>query len=706
MLRKNIVSASVAVTVSLLAGNGVAFADEGMWLFNNPPIKSLKDKYQFDANPQWLTHLQKSSVRFNNGGSGSFVSSNGLVMTNHHVGEDSLQKLSPPGKDYIATGFYAKSQGEELKCPDLELNVLMNMEDVTARVNAAVKPDMSSAEAQKARRAIMNTIEKESLDKTGLRSDVVTLYQGGQYQLYRYKKYTDVRLVFAPEKDIASFGGDPDNFEYPRYDLDICFFRVYENGNPVHVKDYLAWSKDGAGENELVFVSGHPGSTERLDTIDHLKFLRDVVFPEKLNDLRRMEVMLSTYSQRSEENTFEAKDELAGVQNARKARLGQIAGLQDPALMDKKEADEKAFREAIAKDPKLNEQCGGAFDDVARTLVVYKSIFPQYILLERPMAFNSKLFDIARDIVRLTEETEKPNAERLREYRESNLDSLKQELFSPAPIYDRLETAELSDSLSWLEQMRGSDDELVKKVLAGKSPHDRASELIRESKLKDVAVRKQLVAGGVQAVAASDDPLIQLALLVDPQARDLRKTYEEKVEEPLRQAYAKIAHAHFVISGTDTYPDATFTLRLAYGVVKGYEEDGKDVPPWTTVGGAYEHADAHKGVAPFNLPKLWLERKDKLNPATPFNFVSTADIVGGNSGSPVVNRAGELVGIIFDGNIQSLALDFAYTDKQARAVSVHSSVIKEALEKVYDAPALADELGNTFGLAHAAGRSN
>lgn len=692
-------AALVASGISVLTVNLAACADEGMWLFNHPPEKILRQKYQFDTTKQWLEHLQKSSVRFNSGGSGSFVSSNGLVMTNHHVGQDSLQKFSSPGKDYIATGFFAKNANEELKCPDLELNVLMDIEDVTDKVNAAVKPGMSSEEAFKARRAIMNTIEKESFDKTGLRSDVVTLYQGGQYHLYKFKKYTDVRLVFAPEKDIASFGGDPDNFEYPRYDLDICFFRVYENGKPVQPEHYLTWSKAGAGDNELIFVSGHPGNTDRLDTMSHLDFLRDVALPGKLRDLYRMEVMLNAYSERSQENARQAKDDLAGVQNSRKARLGMLAALQDPTLMKEKIETEKAFRDQVMKDPKLKEECGEAWNNIDQTIALYRTIYPDYVLIERGMAFNSKLFDIARTLVRLADENAKPNTDRLREYRESNLDSLKLELFSDAPIYDTFEVAELADSLSWLEQAKGADNPLVKQILAGKSPHERAAELIAGSKLKDVAARKQIAEGGQAAIKASTDPLIQLAILVDPQSRELRKTYEEKVEEPLRQSYAKIARAHFAISGPDSYPDATFTLRLAYGTVKGYEEDGKQVPPWTTLGGAFEHADAHGNVAPFNLPKRWIEGKNKLTPSTPFNFVSTADIIGGNSGSPVVNRKGELVGIIFDGNIQSLALDFAYTEKQARAVSVHSSAIKEALEKLYDAKSLADELGSSSTLA-------
>jgi len=681
---------TVAMTI-LSQFDAVLQADEGMWLFNHPPRKLLKQKYDFDPTDEWLSHLQQSAVRFNSGGSGSFVSAGGLVITNHHVGADALQKLSTSDKDYVKIGFRAKTRAEEIKCVDLELNVLMSIEDVTVRVNAAVKPKMDAAAAQKARRAAMNTIEKESLDKTGLRSDVITLYQGGQYHLYRYKKYTDVRLVFAPEQAIAFFGGDPDNFEYPRYDLDICLFRVYENDAPVKLEHYLAWSKAGAGDDELIFVAGNPGHTDRLNTVAHLEFLRDRVFPTSLNVLRRREVLFKTYSERSPENARRAQDEYFGVQNSRKARLGGLAGLQDPAIMNAKRADEAAFLKAVAANPKLKE-AKGAIDEVSAAIKVWKGIFIENLLLERAGAFNSELFHIARDLVRLAEESEKKNEDRLREYRESNLESLKLELFSEAPIYNDLETVKLADSLGMYTEAVGANDPLLAKVLAGKSPRERAVALVQGTKLGDPEERKKLAAGGVKAIAASDDPMIALARLVDKPSRDVRKIYEEKVEEPQRQAYGKISRARFAMGGGETYPDATFTLRLAFGVVKGYEEGDEQFAPWTTIGGGYAHAEQHANRDPFALPESWLAAKDKLDLDTPFNFVSTADIIGGNSGSPVVNRQGEFVGIIFDGNLESLVLDFVYTEKEARAISVHSSAIVEALRKVYDAGDLADEL--------------
>ena len=682
--RAILTSTGIALLFSLAFGSQQAHSDEGMWLFNNPPRKTLKERYGFEPSDEWLAHLQRSSVRFNSGGSGSFVSADGLVMTNHHVGADALQKLSSAEHNYLQEGFYAASPKDEVKCVDLELNVLMSIEDVTERVQDAVK-GLEAAEARAARRAAMNTIEEESLKKTGLRSDVVTLYQGGQYHLYRFKKYTDVRLVFAPEKSIAFFGGDVDNFEYPRYDLDICFFRAYEDDQPAKIEHHLAWSKAGAADGELIFVSGHPGRTNRLDTMAHLNFLRDKVYPLSLNVIRRREVMLRNYGDRSKENARQAEDELFGYQNTRKARLGGLAGLQDPTIMGDKRKRESELQQAVEAKSELKKEYGDAWKEVAASIEHWGKIYDQWYLLENGVAFNTELFHIARSIVRLTAETEKPNAERLREYAEAGLDSLKQQLFSEAPIYADLELTKLADSLGMFEELAGAENEFVQKVLDGKSPIERATELIRGSKLADVEVRRKLVEGGRKAVEASDDPMIRLARLVDEPARKVRKEYEEQVDEPQRQAYGKIAKAQFALYGDKIYPDATFTLRLAFGTVKGFRERGEKIPPWTTIGGAYKHSDEHGNVYPFALPKRWNERKEDLDLDTPFNFVSTADIIGGNSGSPVVNRKGEIVGIIFDGNIQSLVLDFVYSDEQSRAVSVHSSAILEALRKIYGA---------------------
>ena len=609
-----------ALLLATLASFSIGRADEGMWLFNAPPRQLLKEKYDFDATPQWLEHLQKASVRFNSGGSGSFVSADGLVMTNHHVGLDVLQQISKPGQDYVKDGFYAATRAQEVKSEHAELNVLMSIEDVTARVNAAIKPDMTPDKAAAARRAIMARIEKESLQKTKLRSEVVTLYQGGQYHLYRYKKYTDVRLVFAPEQQIAFFGGDPDNFEYPRYDLDVCFFRVYENGQPVHVENHLQWSKAGAKDGELVFVSGHPGHTDRLNTVAELEYQRDRIFPLTLELLYRREVAYSVFSNRREENAREAKEDLFGVQNSRKAREGTLGGLLDPAIMAKIKVDEKKLRQAVADSPAL-AATADAWQKIEEAQKILGKVSLKYNMLEGARGFNSTLFAIARTLLRAAEERPKPNAERLREYRDSALESLEQALMSKAPIYDNFEIVKLTYALTWLADKLGADSELVRQVLAGKSPQERAVELIQGTKVKDVAVRKKLYQGGKAAVDAANDPMIDLARSIDAAARAVRKIVEAQGEVK-QQAHARIARARFAIEGTNTYPDATFTLRLAFGVVKGYEENGKHIPFETTFAGLYERSAEHHNQPPFDLPRAgWSAR---ISWTCPFRSISFA----------------------------------------------------------------------------------
>jgi hypothetical protein len=693
MFKRRILTLAYAATL-VLATRWTVEADEGMWVFNNLPKKQLKEKYGFEPTDEWVNHVMKSSVRFNSGGSGSFVSSTGLVLTNHHVGADTLHKISTGEHDYYKEGFYAKKPQDEAPAPDLELNVLQSIEDVTERVNAAVKPEMSPGEAFAARRAIMSTIEKESLDRTGLRSDVVTLYQGGQYHLYRFKKYTDIRLVFAPEFDIAFFGGDPDNFEYPRYDLDVCLFRAYENDKPAKVEHFLKWSKAGAGDGELVFVSGHPGRTSRLNTMAALKFMRDVRAPYTLNLLRRREIMLQQFSMDGEEQARIAKEELFSIQNSRKAYVGRIAGLQDPGIMGKKEADEKALRAKVDGDGRMKAAYGSAWDKIAQAQKDYAEIIRERSVLELGQGFYSELFGIARTLVRMAEEDQKPNPERFREFSAAARESLEQQLFSTAPIYTDFEIAKLTDSLTLLGEMLGCDHPIVKKVMNNKGPDARAAELVRNTKLADATERKRIAKGGQKAIDESKDPMILLAKLVDPDARALRKKFEEKVEEVERQGYAQIAKAVFDTQGTSQYPDATFTLRLSYGSVKGYEESGRAIAPWTTMGGTYDHANKHGNKDPWKLPERWYYSQNKIDHNTPFNFVSTCDIIGGNSGSPVINRNAEFVGIIFDGNIQSLVGDFVFDVTQNRAVAVHSASITESLRKIYDAGALADELGH------------
>jgi hypothetical protein len=693
-----------AITITcLIAFATAATADEGMWLFNAPPRKQLKAKYNFEPTPQWLEHLQKASVRFNSGGSGSFVSANGLVITNHHVGADTLQKVSSQQHNYLRDGFYARTQAEEIKSTDLELNVLVSIEDVTARVNAAVKAGMSPDDATKARGSAIADIEKESKGKTGLRSDVVTLYQGGVYNLYRYKRYEDVRLVFAPEQQIAFYGGDPDNFEYPRFDLDICIFRVYENGQPAKIDNFLKWNPRGPSDGELTFVSGSPGRTDRQLTVDELADRRDREVPNWLGMFNRREVLLTAWGQRSFENARRARDDLFGDQNNRKRYDGYIAALLDPEVWIAIDARERKLREAISRDPKL-KSASGAYDRIKKAQAELVKIAPRYDYLEQerpitvgyrgPRAFYGTLFKYARLLTRAIDERAKPNGERISTFRDSAKESLELELFSTEPVYDDYEILRLTDSLTDFASQFGANDPLIQKVLAGKSPHARAVELVTGTKLKDVAVRKDLYAKDASVLQAAHDPILDVARMIDGPARDARKIYDAQ-EETEKQAYSEIAKARFAIEGTSNYPDATFTLRLSYGTVRGYEEDGKQIQAFTDFAGLYQRSAEHENKPPFDLPQAWIDRKSKLDLSTHFNFVSDADIIGGNSGSPVVNKANEFVGIIFDGNIQSLVLDCIFSDKQARAVSVDSAAITEGLRKVYDANALADELTGT-----------
>ncbi len=685
----------------LIGLSNLAFSDEGMWLYNAPPLKQLKEKYNFEPTKEWLEHLQKSSVRFNSGGSGSFVSPNGLCITNHHVGLDTLQKISTEQHNYVRDGFYAKSQAEEVKAADLELNVLMSIEDVTAEVQAAVQPGMSAENANKARTKIIAQIEKESKEKTGLRSDVITLYEGGVYNLYRYKRYDDVRLVFAPEEQIAFYGGDPDNFEYPRFDLDICIFRAYENGKPAKVEHYLKWNTKGPTDGELTFVSGNPGKTDRQLTVSELKEVRDQEMPYLLSLLYRRETFLHSFANRSFENARRVQADVRSIENSRKAFTGYLGGLLDPTVWNAIEEREQKLRNAMSGNSQ-SQATLAAYDRIRQAQEATAKVLPVYYYYEQfrdrpaatyraPRGFYSTFFKYARRLLRAADETSKPNGERFPEFRDSNKESLELDLFSSAPVYDDVEIAKLKDSFTDLASRFGADDPLVKQVLAGKSPVERAAELVKGTKLKDVATRKQLYAGGASAIAAAHDPMIDLARLIDGPAREARKVFEAQ-DEIKQQAYAELAKARFAIEGTDTYPDATFTLRLSYGAVRGYEENGKTIPPLTTIAGLFERGAEHKNQPPFDIPKRWLDRKAKLNLSTPFNFVNDADIIGGNSGSPVVNQGGEFVGIIFDGDIQSLVLDYIFSDKQARAVSVDSAAITEALRNVYDAQPLVAEL--------------
>ncbi len=671
-----------------LAAPPTVRADEGMWTFNNFPKKLVQQKYGFEPTDAWLDHIRLSSVRFNNGGSGSFVSPDGLVMTNHHVGSDCIHELGSAQHDYITEGFYAPTRDKEAKCPNLELNQLMGIEDVTAAVQGAAQPGVDAAAASAAQRAAMARLEKECAERTGLRCDVVTLYEGGAYNLYRYKKYTDVRLVFAPEADIAFYGGDPDNFTYPRYDLDIAFFHIYENNQPVRAQHFLTWNPRGVADGDLVFASGHPGSTSRQETMAQLEFYRDTAFPRILQELRTRLKLLREYSAQGAEQARIARDTVFSYENSVKARAGLEGGLRDAEFMARRTAVEKDLRDRVNADVNMRKDFGGAWDAVAAAEKKFAKFYIEYRLFGFAMR-QSTLYIYARDLVRIPAELAKPNGQRLREYRDSNLDSMKQNLFSEAPVYDGLERVQLTQLFTEMREGLGPNDAVLKQLLGGRTPAEAAAYYVKGSKLQSAAERKQLFEGGQKAIDASADTMIALARLVDARARELRHKFEDEVQAVERANGTLLAKALFAVRGTGVYPEATFTLRLSFGVAKGYVDDGRPRRWYTTFHGLYENS---VGIQPYKLPQRWLDKKFALNLDTPFNFVSTPDITGGNSGSPMVNKNGELIGIIFDGNLQQIPNDFLYSDAVARTVAVHAAGIVEALRNVYGADAVLREL--------------
>ena len=677
--------------LSLVSLALAARADEGMWTYDNFPAKKVGQKYGFTPDAQWLQEAQLSSVRLAGGCSGSFVSPEGLVMTNHHCAHSCIEQLSTREKDFVAQGFYAVNPQNEVKCPEIELNQLVKIADITGQIQGATKGLKPGKEFNDKRKAAMAGVEKEcAAGNDKLRCDVVELYHGGQYSLYIYKRFQDVRLVFAPEFAIAFFGGDPDNFNFPRYDLDVSFVRAYEDGKPARTEHYFRWSPAGAKEGDLTFVSGNPGGTDRELTGRELQYQRDIALPERLFDLAQFRGALTLFTQSTPERNRIGEAELFGVENSFKALKGRFEALTTPALWNKLAERERKLRARVNARSSLRSKYGAAWGDVTKAIDAFQPRRKEYQYEEGAAGFNTRLFRIARALLRGTEELQKPNDQRLREYTDAKLPELKQGLFSKAPIYEDLELFKLSYGLTKLRETLGADHPFVKKVLGKKSPQELAAELVK-SQLADVKVRDQLWQGGREAVAVSTDPMIQFARLVDPDARALRKWHDEEIEPLQLAAEEKIASAKFDTEGKSNYPDATFTPRLSYGAVKGYEENGRHVDPVTHFAGGFERAT---GRDPFRLPESWVRANEnkQVNLSTPFDLCSTNDIIGGNSGSPLFDKDRQIVGLVFDGNIQSLGGDYGFDETVNRTVAVHSAALIEALDHIYGARRIVTEL--------------
>ena len=662
-------------------------AEEGMWTFDNFPSKTVGEKYGFTPSQAWLDHVRLASLRIAGGCSASFISPEGLVMTNHHCVVECVEQISTPKDNFVDDGFVAKTDAEERKCPAFELDQLVEIRDVTREVQGAIV-GKAGHEANRALHAKEAELQQSCGADASVRCDVVSLYHGGIYDLYRYKRYTDVRLVFAPEYGVAQFGGDPDNFNFPRFDFDIGLLRAYEGGKPAATPEYLRWSANGSKDGELVFVAGNPGGTSRELTNAQLAFERDTFFPARMPVLAEYRGLLEEFRTRGPEQAREANEDLFFVENSFKANIGRQGALLDPQFFATKVQEEQKLRTATAADPKLAGDVS-AWDDIAQIQRLRTQLFVRNAALGNRM-FRSGLLGDAMTLVRAAAERAKPNAERLPEFTDQALVHVQQALSAPVPVYKDIEELDLTFLFATIRRDLGTDDEFVRKMLGKESPEQLAHRLVSGTRLEDPKLREELYKGGKSAVAASTDPMMRFAASINDDLLTVRKDYEARVDAPTRAAAERIAKARFAVYGTSVDPDATFTPRLSYGTVKGFEDgEGKFVQPYTAIGGLFERAT---GAPPYKLPESWLKAKASLNPSLPMNLSTTNDIIGGNSGSPLIDKDAKVIGLIFDGNIFSLGGDYGYDAKQNRAVAVDSHALLEGLQKVYHLNRVVDEI--------------
>ncbi len=669
-----------------------AQAEEGMWTFDNLPVDGLKANYQFTPDKVWVDHAMRASVNLG-GCSASFISPQGLIMTNHHCVAGCLQQISSAKKNYLLDGFLARKNEDEMRCPVTEASRLEQITDVTNVVNAATK-GLTGEAYKNAQNAIDAKLTADCVgDKAAtVRCSVVTLYQGGQYHLYRYHRFSDVRLVWAPEEAASDFGGDPDNFNYPRFGLDASMLRAYENGKPAMVKDFFPFSADGAKAGDLVFTSGNPGRTNRLLTVSQLETLRDVGLISRIRNGYELRGNLTQYRKLGAEQARLGSNDLFFLENGLKVATGELAALQSPELMTAKRRDEVSLQKfvaaSVAAKPAMKDTVG-AWDAITKAQAVYRDMAREYNAIEGGQSFSTRYFALARTIVRGADERVKANGDRLPEFSSARLPLVERQISSPAPIYPEFEKLKLEFSLTKMRELLGTDDPFVVKVLGKESPEQVAKRLIDATKLGDAAFRKSLWAGDAAAIAQSDDPFIKLVREIDAQARAIRKRYENEVTAVVQKNAELIARARFAQLGSKVYPDATGTLRLSYGRADGWLERGKPVAPFTDFAGAFNR---NTGAEPYALPPAWLAAKDKINLMQNYNFVSTNDIIGGNSGSPMINRNAEIVGLAFDGNVHSHGGSFWFDPKLNRTISVTSNGMREALKNIYGATELLAEI--------------